>query len=61
MPFEVFPEATQIQTEQAYLKRDQRIGMGWPSPDNPKNIAEDEAPKTAHPPTGTLRPDQPCG
>jgi hypothetical protein len=54
LAFEVFPETSQIQSEQAYLKSDQGVSVSWPSPDDPENVAQDETPKTYHSPTGLL-------
>jgi len=52
-------EASSVHSQKYALKEDQRIGIGVKPPDNPKRIAEDEPPKSDHPPVRSLRTDKP--
>src|SRR5690606_5926930 len=52
--------ATNVHQSQAHLQGDQRPGSGMPAPDDPEQVACQEAPETDSPTAGPQRAEQPC-
>src|SRR5690606_36269677 len=52
--------ATNVHQSQAHLQGDQRPGTAMPAPDDPEQVACQEAPETDGPTAGPQRADQPC-
>lgn len=61
MASDIFSEPAKVHREQAYLQDDQCIGMSCKPPDNPEDIAQDEAPEPCHSPSRLLRTNEPRG